>query len=59
MLDLLKRFVRQEEGLEMVEWAIVAVLITSAGAITMLGIGRNVDTRFIDVLMTLRRANLG
>lgn len=53
MLNLLKSFVREEEGLEMVEWAIVAALITTAAAITMSAIGVQVDTQFQQILQNI------
>ena len=56
MLDLLKRFVGEERGLEMVEWAIVAALITTASAFTMRTIGVFVNTNFSTLLLTLQRA---
>jgi pilus assembly protein Flp/PilA len=46
MLNLVKKFIRQDDGLEMVEWAIVAALITTAGAATMVSIGSQVSTQF-------------
>ena len=46
MLNLVKEFIRQEEGLEMVEWAIVAALITTAGAAIIVQIGSQVTTQF-------------
>jgi pilus assembly protein Flp/PilA len=53
MLKVLKSFVREEEGLEMVEWAIVAALITTAAALTMVSIGDEVNTQYNDLLTTL------
>jgi pilus assembly protein Flp/PilA len=53
MLKVLKNFVREEEGLEMVEWAIVAALITTAAALTMVSIGTEVNTQYQDLLTTL------
>ena len=50
MLNLMKRFVREDDGLEMVEWAIVAALITTAAAVTMASIGSQVDAAFQTVL---------
>ena len=44
MLNLLKKFVSNEDGLEMVEWAVVAALITAAGAAAMTTLGGNVTT---------------
>ena len=53
MLNLFKNFVCEEEGLEMVEWAIVAALITTAAAITMSAIGVQVDAQFQTILANL------
>ncbi len=53
MLKLLKNFVREEEGLEMVEWAIVAALVTTAAALTMREIGIAVDDQYVDLLGTI------
>lgn len=39
MLKVLKNFVRNEDGLEMVEWAVVAALVTSAGATAFTTLG--------------------
>ena len=44
MLNLIKKFVREEEGLEMVEWALVAALLTSAAAAAFTTLGGNVTT---------------
>ena len=49
-LNLLKSFIREDEGLEMVEWAIVAALITTAAAVTMSLIGVQVDAQFQTIL---------
>lgn len=54
MLNLVKKFVREDDGLEMVEWAIVAALITTAAAVTMASIGSEVNTSFNTVLTTLQ-----
>jgi Flp pilus assembly pilin Flp len=54
MLNLVKKFVREDDGLEMVEWAIVAALITTAAAVTMASIGSQVNTQFGTVLTTLQ-----
>jgi Flp pilus assembly pilin Flp len=54
MLNLMKQFVREDDGLEMVEWAIVAALITTAAAVTMASIGTQVDAAFQTILGTLQ-----
>ena len=42
MLNKMKKFLREEGGLEMVEWAIVGALITAAGAGAMATLGSQV-----------------
>jgi Flp pilus assembly pilin Flp len=54
MLNLVKKFVHDDDGLEMVEWAIVAALITTAAAVTMASIGSQVNVQFGTVLTTLQ-----
>jgi Flp pilus assembly pilin Flp len=44
MLNALKRFVRDESGLETVEWAIVGGLVVAVGAIVFTLIGSDVQT---------------
>ena len=44
MLNAMKRFVRDESGLETVEWAIVGGLVVAVGAIVFTLIGQDVDT---------------
>ena len=45
MLNVMKSFVRDENGLEMVEWAIVAALITAGAAAALGNIGGDVATK--------------
>jgi len=54
MLNLMKQFVHEDDGLEMVEWAIVAALITTAAAVTMASIGTQVDAAYNTILTTLQ-----
>jgi Flp pilus assembly pilin Flp len=54
MLNILKSFVREDDGLEMVEWAIVAALITTAATVTMTSIGSEVDAQLNTILTTLQ-----
>jgi Flp pilus assembly pilin Flp len=49
MLNVIKSFVRDEDGLEMVEWAIVAALITTAAATALSALGGSVTTKFNDM----------
>jgi Flp pilus assembly pilin Flp len=44
MLNAIKRFVREESGLETVEWAIVGGLVVAVGAIVFTLIGGDVKT---------------
>ena len=44
MLNAIKRFVRDESGLETVEWAIVGGLVVAVGAIVFTLIGSDVQT---------------
>ena len=44
MLNAIKRFVREESGLETVEWAIVGGLVVAVGAIVFTLIGTDVQT---------------
>jgi Flp pilus assembly pilin Flp len=44
MLNAIKRFVRDESGLETVEWAIVGGLVVAVGAIVFTLIGTDVET---------------
>jgi Flp pilus assembly pilin Flp len=44
MLNAIKRFVRDESGLETVEWAIVGGLVVAVGAIVFTLIGGDVKT---------------
>ena len=44
MLNSIKRFVRDESGLETVEWAIVGGLVVAVGAIVFTLIGGDVQT---------------
>jgi len=44
MLNAIKRFVRDESGLETVEWAIVGGLVVAVGAIVFTLIGTDVKT---------------
>ena len=45
MLNTMKRFLHEEEGLEMLEWAIVALLFAVAGAATWGLLGTTISTQ--------------
>ena len=49
MLNTIKSFVRDEDGLEMVEWAIVAALITTAAATALSTLGASITGKFNDI----------
>jgi len=44
MLNVLKSFMSNEDGLEMVEWAVVAAVITTGGAAVLSIIGTDITT---------------
>ena len=44
MLNAIKRFAREESGLETVEWAIVGGLVVAVGALIFFAIGGDVET---------------
>ncbi len=54
-MTMVKRFLSEEDGLEMVEWAIVSALITAGAAAVMTSIGGAVKAEFD--LMLLEMAN--
>ncbi len=43
-MDMIKRFVREDDGMEMVEWAIVGVVFALAAALFWGDLGNAVDT---------------
>ncbi len=43
---MLKRFIRDESGMETVEWAILAALIVAGLVVIITGIGTNVSNAF-------------
>lgn len=46
MRDIIRRFVRDERGMETVEWAIMAALIVAGLIGIVTGIGTNVQSAF-------------
>lgn len=48
-----QRFVREEEGTEVVEWALVGGLIVAVGAAIFTGIGGQVTTQLNKLLVAL------
>jgi len=53
VLNVIKNFIRDENGLEMVEWAIVAALIASVAVTGMSGLGSSIASRFDDFVILL------
>ena len=54
MLKLFRNFVRYEDGLEMVEWAIVAAVVTAVAAGTLASIGGTLNTAFTTLLASVQ-----
>ena len=50
MPRILKRFVGAEDGLEMVEWAIVMALLIGAAAGTFFSLGNQVEVEFSNLV---------
>ena len=53
MKKLMKRFLKDEQGLETVEYAIIAALITLAAIVTITSVGAAVNQNFADLLSKL------
>ena len=53
MKDVMKRFVKDEKGLETVEYAIIAGLITVAAILTITAVGAQVNVQFGALLTAL------
>jgi Flp pilus assembly pilin Flp len=49
MLTMMRNFIAEEDGLEMVEWAIVAALITAGAAAVLTTIGTAVKAEFDNI----------
>ena len=49
VLNVMMKFIRDEDGLEMVEWAIVGALIITAAATSISSLSNSVSTKFIDI----------
>ena len=54
MLKMTKSFMRDEGGLEMVEWSIVAALITTAAMLTFTSISGEVSNQLSVILSALQ-----
>ncbi len=49
MIGAMKRFALEDEGLEMLEWAIVAALFASVGAVMWLTLGSTVTAELTTI----------
>ncbi len=49
MLSVIRNFVREEDALEMVEWAIVAALIVTVSATAVSTLSNTLVTKFDDM----------
>jgi len=49
LLNTMKRFVREEDGMEMVEWAIVGVVFAVAAAVFWTDLATAIDTALDDI----------
>ncbi|MBW2292610.1 MAG: Flp family type IVb pilin [Deltaproteobacteria bacterium] len=49
MLKMIRNFARDEDGLEMVEWAIVGALILTAAASAITSLSASVSAKFNDL----------
>lgn len=49
MMNTLKRFLKDEQGLETVEWAVIAALIVAGLILIITGLGENVEDRFSEL----------
>ncbi|MDH4201683.1 MAG: Flp family type IVb pilin [Phycisphaerae bacterium] len=45
-MNTFKRFIKDERGLETVEWAVIAALIVAGLIAIITGLGQNVENRF-------------
>jgi Flp pilus assembly pilin Flp len=48
-MNTLKRFIKDEQGLETVEWAVIAALIVAGLIAIITGLGTNVEARFTEL----------
>jgi Flp pilus assembly pilin Flp len=54
MLNAVKRFIREDEGIEMLEWTIVAALFATAGALMWLALGSTVTAELTSINTSLQ-----
>ncbi len=57
MLNAVKLFLREEEGIEMLEWAVVALLFAVAGAATWGLLGTQISTSLGGIKTSLSGKN--
>jgi Flp pilus assembly pilin Flp len=55
-MSLLKKFVREEEGLELVEYAVMSALLVAALVIAITTLGSAISTRFGGITTTVQSA---
>ena len=55
MLRLIERMLRDEDGMELLEWAIVAVLFALAGAAAMTSISNDLTVPVSSIINLLER----
>jgi Flp pilus assembly pilin Flp len=53
MLNAVKSFIRDEEGMEMVEWAMVAAIIVGATVTSLNLIGPALIARYLEIIMVV------
>jgi Flp pilus assembly pilin Flp len=51
MLNAVKSFIRDEEGMEMVEWAIVAALIVGTAVGSLNTLGPAIIARYLEIIV--------
>lgn len=57
MLDEIRRFVADDSGPELVEWAVVTVVLLAATFVILMAIGGALKARFVDILCELAPGN--
>ena len=55
MSEELKRFLKDENGAELVEWAVVALVLLSASVVVLIAIGDELERIFTSILNQLER----
>jgi Flp pilus assembly pilin Flp len=57
MLDEFKRFLADDSGPELVEWAVVTVVLLAATFVILVAIGGALKARFLSILCQLAPGN--